>query len=81
MSLAVSPARRIFSERSSAEKPRFEHKAVAQVVAVEDEAGNTAAMELIIQAHGESGFTGAGEAGQPDDGSAMAKMFGAQFRG
>ena len=46
---------------------------VANVVAVEDEGGVALADEAALDGIGERGFTGAREAGQPDDGATVAE--------
>ena len=52
-----------------------------EIVPVEYEAGDAAAVELVFQARGEGGLAGTGEPGEPNDGPAMPEVFGPRLAG
>jgi hypothetical protein len=68
-SFAISPMRRIFSSLSLAEVAA---QTVTNVISVEDKGMATALMEILLDGVSQRGLASTGQAGEPDDRSAMS---------
>ena len=80
ISFAASPARRIFSTRSAAVKPRSLLRPEPDIVAVEQEGVAPARVELRLDQIGDGRFAGAGEAGEPEQFRLLLHQRGAALR-